>query len=105
MSRITKFLNQKCCVEPYKVDAQGKAELNMFGEIQYEAGVTCKCRHEISFQDVQVSNGNIVKSTARYFLDEKQEIKADYRIDGRAVLSVTSYVNAVGAIEGYEVYV
>ena len=105
MSRMTKFLNQKCTVEPYKVDAKGNAELNMFGEIQYLPGVQCKCRHEIAFQDVQVSNGNIVKSTARYFLDEKQEIRADYRIDGRAVLSVSSYVNAIGAIEGYEVYV
>ena len=105
MSRMTKFLNQTCVVEPYKVDAQGNAVLNMFGELQYAEGVSCRCRHEISFQNVQVANGSVVKSTARYFLDEKQEIKTDYRIDGRAVVSVSSYVNAFGGLEGYEVYV
>ena len=105
MSRMTKFLNQRCYVEPYKADAQGRAELNMFGEIQYSPGLTCRCRHEMSFQDVQVANGSIVKSTARYFLDGKHEIKADYRIDGRAVLAVMAYVNAAGSVEGYEVYV
>lgn len=105
MSRMTKFLNQKCLVEPYEVDSEGNARINQFGDIQYRTPVTCRCRHEIAFQDVQVTNGSIVKSASRYFLDEKQEIKADYRIDGRAVLSVTSYVNAAGAIEGYEVFV
>ena len=105
MSRMTKFLRQKCVVAPYKIDAHGQPKANEFGEIEYGNPITCKCRHEISFQDVQVSNGNIVKSTSRYFLDESFEIKADYLIDGRAVLNVRSYVNPLGRIEGYEVYV
>ena len=105
MSRMTKFLNQKCVVEPYEVDSQGAARIDQFGDIQYKKPVSCRCRHEISFQDVQVPTGSIIKSTSRYFLDEKLEVKADYRIDGHAVLLVTSYVNAKGALEGYEVYV
>ena len=105
MSRMTKFLNQKCVIEPYKLDDQGLALTNEFGEIQYAEGISCKCRHEVVSKDVQVANGSIVKSMSRYFLDEANEIKADYLIDGRAVLTVISYVNAAGAIEGYEVYV
>lgn len=105
MSRMTKFLNQKCAVSPYQLDEQGEPQVNQFGELEYLPSVMCKCRHEISFQDIQVSNGSVVKSTARYFLDDTQEVKADYLIDGRAVLSVISYVNALGKVEGYEVYV
>lgn len=105
MSLMTKFLRQTCVVRPYKADNQGQPKLNQFGEILYEEDVPCKCRHEISYQDVQVTNGSIVKSTSRYFLDESLEIKADYLIDGRAVLSVSSFVNQLGRTEGYEVYV
>lgn len=105
MSRMTKFLRQVCAVETYEVDDQGLPKHNQFGEILYNVPVKCKCRHEIAFQDVQVTNGSIVKSASRYFMDNSIEIKADYRIDGRAVLSVTSYVNQLGQVEGYEVYV
>ena len=105
MSRMTKFLRQKCRVQPYEVDAAGKPVYNDFGELQYQPAKICNCRHEISFQDVQTSSGQLVKSTSRYFLDESLEIKADYKIDGRAVLSVSSYVNGLGLCEGYEVYV
>ena len=105
MSRMTKFLRQQCQVQPYQVNEAGEPVFNDFGELQYMQARTCKCRHEISFQDVQTSNGQLVKSTSRYFLDESLEIKADYKIDGRAVLSVSSYVNGLGLCEGYEVYV
>ena len=105
MSRMTKFLRQSCAVEAYQVDSSGQPKHNQFGEILYEEPVTCRCRHEIAFQDVQVTNGSIVKSASRYYLDGSLEIKADYRIDGRAVLTVTSYVNQLGQVEGYEVYV
>lgn len=105
MSRITKYLRQDCLVQPYKVNAQGNPETNDFGEIQYQDPVKCKCRNEISYKDVQTSNGQIVKSTSRYYLDEKQELKADYLIDGRAILAISTYVDQKGGIEGYEVYV
>lgn len=105
MSRMTKFLRQKCSVQPYRVDGAGKPALNDFGELQYESAKTCKCRHEVSFKDVQTANGQLVRSTSRYFLDESVEIKADYRIDGREVLSVSTYINGLGQCEGYEVYV
>lgn len=105
MSRMTKFLKQTCSVEAYQVGQDGEPQLNKFGEILYSSAVSCKCRREECFQDVMTSNGHIVKSVARYFLDDSQEIKANYRIDGHAVLEVRSYINQFGQNEGYEIYV
>lgn len=105
MSRMTKFLRQQCLVQPYEVDAKGEPVLNDYGELQYGSAKSCKCRHEVAFRDIQTANGQLVSSTSRYFLDESVEIKADYKIDGREVLSVSTYVNGFGQCEGYEVYV
>lgn len=105
MSRMTKFLRQECQVEKYVETDEGNAETNRFGEIQYQPPIICKCRHEVCFRDVQDANGSVVKSVARYFLDEKIELKADYRIDGRVIITVESYINERGKVEGYEVYV
>lgn len=105
MSRMTKFLKQTCQVEQYQVTEDGNAETNRFGEIIYQDPIKCKCRHEVCFKDVQDANGSVVKSVARYFLDEKVELKADYRIDGRVIITVETYINQLGKIEGYEVYV
>lgn len=105
MSRMTKFLKQRCKVEVYDVDKKGDAETNRFGEIIYKPPVECKCRHEVFFKDILTENGSMVKSVSRYFLDESLEIKADYRIDGKVVLSVESYINEHGRVEGYEVHV
>lgn len=105
MSRMTKFLRQKCLVQPYQVDEKGQPVLNDFGELQYEPAKTCKCRHEVAFKDIQDSNGQIIKSQSRYFLDETTKIKANYKIDGKVVVDVSTYVNGLGLCEGYEVYV
>lgn len=105
MSRMTKFLKQTCKVEAYKVDESGNPAQNRFGEIAYEEPVVCKCRREQIVKDIQTQNGSLVRSTARYFLDEKFELKADYRIDGHVLLIVEEYTNERGLCEGYEVYV
>lgn len=104
MSRMTKFLKQTCALEIYQLGADGSPLLNDFGEIQYNAPITCRCRRERCIQDVATSNGAILKSASRYFLDESTPILADYRIDGRVVLQVADYVNGLGRTEGYEVY-
>lgn len=105
MSRMTKFLKQTCRVEIYKVTEDGNVEQNRFGEIMYEAPIEVKCRHEHSTKTFQVANGSLVRSISRYFLDEKLEIKPNYRIDGHVVISVEEYVNERGNCEGFEVYV
>lgn len=105
MSRMTKFLRQTCSVQPYQVDGNGNPILNDFGELQYQPVKSCRCRHEVAFKDVQSYNGQIIKSQSRYFLDGSLEIKANYKIDGKLVLEVSTYVNGLGLCEGYEVYV
>lgn len=105
MSRMTKFLRQECLVQPYEVDAKGQPVLNDYGELQYGPAKSCKCRHEVAFQDIQTANGRLVRSTSRYFLDDSMEIKVDYKVDSKEVLSVSTYVNSLGQREGYEVYV
>jgi hypothetical protein len=77
----------------------------MFGEIQYQAPVTLKCRRETAHEDVQTTNGSIVRATTVYYLDDAVPILAGYRIDSHVVVSVTDYVNSQGLVEGYEVYV
>ena len=105
MSRMTKFLKQVCQVEAYEVTEEGNPERNRFGEIIYQEPEARKCRREKIVKDVQTANGSIIRSNARYFLDESMEIRADYRIDGHVVLTVEEYTNEHGKCEGYEVYV
>lgn len=105
MSRMTKFLKQECQVEQYVLTENGDPEQNRFGEIVYQEPITLKCRREKTVKDVQTANGSLIRSTTRYFLDEKVEIKADYRIDGHVVLTAEEYINERGLCEGYEVYV
>lgn len=104
MSRMTKFLKQKCSLEQYVVE-NGQPKHNAFGELQYQPSVQLKCRHEMSTKDVQTANGSVVRTTSVYYVDESVPILADYKIDGHVVISVISYVNALGNVEGYEVYV
>lgn len=106
MSRMTKYLKQTCKVTPFVVDtATGKAELNKFGEIQYQRPVVCKCRHEIIIKDIQTQNGQLITSTSRYFLDESFPLRAGYLLDGEPIINIETYINEMGRIEGYEAYV
>lgn len=104
MSRMTKFLKQRVWLEKY-VEEDGQPKMNMFGELEYQEPISIKCRHEMSHRDIQTENGSIVRATSVYYLDETVEIKSNYKLDGHVVVSVISYVNGLGAVEGYEVYV
>lgn len=104
MSRMTKFLRQKCRLEKY-IEENGQPKLNDFGEFQYDSPLVVKCRHEVSYRDVQTANGSIIRTTSVYYFDESHEIKPDYRIEGKVVVSVKGYINGLGNVEGYEVYV
>lgn len=105
MSRMTKFLKQKCKVEVYERDLDGYPEHNRFGELIYKPATVHRCRREKATEDIQTTNGSIVRAIDRYFLDEKLELFPDYRIDGHVVLTVREYTNERGTVEGYEVYV
>ena len=105
MSRISKYLKQYCTYEKLKRDENGKVLLDKFGEPHYENPISIKCRRETTFQDVQTSTGAIVKSSTRYFTDDKQSIQIDDKLDGKAVLKTQEYINQFGKSEGCESYV
>ncbi len=105
MSRITKYLRQKCTYEKLKLDDKGNTLLDKFGEPQYEAPEVIKCRREETVQDVQTNTGAILKSTTCYFTDEKHSIHANDKLDGNPILKVQEYTNQSGVAEGYESYV
>ena len=105
MSRITKYLKQKCTYEKLKRTEDGKILLDKFGEPQHEAPEIIKCRREDNVQDVQTSTGAILKCSTRYFTDDKHTIQAGDKLDGKAVLKVLGYTNQFGNTEGFESYV
>ncbi len=105
MSRMTKYLKQKCTYEKLMRDANGKVLLDKFGEPKYETPVVINCRRETTIQDVQTNTGAILKSSTRYFTDDKHSIQANDKLDGNTVLKVQEYTNQFGVAEGYESYV
>lgn len=104
MSRMTKFLHQQCLVQPYELDEEGNPLLNRFGELIYQDPVVCPCRKETVVKDVETSNGSVLRSSFRVFLDERMPIRPDYLVDGKIILSMEEYINEKGKVEGYEVY-
>lgn len=105
MSRMTKFLRQTCQYEQCVHKADGSAKLDKYGEPQYEPPVRIKCRKETLIQDVQTNTGAILKSTTRYFVDNRYHIRASDKFDGKCVLKVVEYTNQSGKVEGFECYV
>ena len=102
MSRMTKFLKQKCTFEAAVRNASGEIALNKYGEAEYEAPMTLRCRRERTTKDVLTANGSVVRSASIYYTDESQVIRPDDTIDGRVVLSVKEYTNELGLTEGFE---
>lgn len=105
MSRMSKYLKQKCTYEKMVCDESGNALLDKFGEPQYESSKVIKCRRETYIQDVQTSTGAILKSSTRYFTDDKQPIKAGDKLGGKPVLRVQEYIDQFGVSEGFESHV
>lgn len=105
MSRMTKYLKQKCTYEKAKRDDSGNIVHDRYGEPQHEPAKVIKCRREESVQDIQTSTGSILKSSTRYFTDDGQVIQAGDRLDGKQVIKAHTYTNQFGATEGFESYV
>lgn len=105
MSRMTKFLKQTCRYETALRNPNGEIETNEYGETLYDTPVMVKCRREGVIRDVATSNGFIIKSVSRYFVDNTVAARVGDRIDNSVIAAVEDYVNQYGVIEGYEVYV
>jgi hypothetical protein len=102
---MTKYLKQKCTYEKAKRDENGNILHDKFGDPQYEASEIIKCRKEETIQDVQTNTGAILKSTTRYFTDDKHTIQSGDKLGGKPVLKVHEYINQFGSAEGFESYV
>lgn len=105
MSRMTKFLRQKCSVKRASKKDDGTVELDKFGEPVYMPAVLCNCRRERVSEDVQTTNGAIVRSSTRYFLDGTYAVDVEDLIDDKTILTMEEYINSSGTLEGYEIYV
>lgn len=105
MSRMSKYLKQKCTYERLKLDEDGKTLLDKFGEPQYEAPKVINCRFEKTIQEVQTNTGAVLSSSIRFFTDNKQTIQAGDKLGGRPVIKVQEYINQFGIAEGFESYV
>ena len=105
MSRMSKYLRQKCTYEKLQRGMDGSILLDKFGDPLYEPAVTIKCRRETFVQEVQTNTGAILKSSTRYFTDDRQTIQANDKLDGKAVLKIEEYTNQFGITEGFESYV
>lgn len=100
MSRITKYLKQSC-----QLSAVGDTTMNKYGELQYAPEITLVCRREPCTRDIQTTNGAIVRSTDRYYLDARRIIHNDDLLDGKVILQINGLVDQFGKLVGYECYV
>lgn len=105
MSRMSKYLHQKCQHAALKVDEAGKPILNQYGEPEYLPPVTVKCRRERSAQDVETTDGRIVRSTSVYYIDEKTTLQVNDKLDDKVILTLTEYTGSTGVCEGWMAYV
>ena len=70
---MTKFLKQTCTFEAAVRDASGEIALNRYGEAEYLAPITLKCRRERTTKDVLTANGSVVRSASIYYTDEDRK--------------------------------
>lgn len=105
MSRLSKYLRQKCSYEKAQRNSTGDIVFDKYGEPLYEPPVLVKCRCEVTMKDVQTSTGAVVQSSIRYFTDDTHQIRVGDKLDNKHVLIVQEYINQFGTVEGFEVYV
>ncbi len=106
MSRLTKYLKQFATYQRVQRDEfTGDPVLDQYGKPLYDESVDIKCRKQQVSDDVQTSNGSIVRSSSQYYLDLDTTVTIEDLLDGRVVLQVEDYVGATGRHEGYFVRV
>lgn len=105
MSRITKYFKQTCAFVPATRSSTNAITTNKYGEITYATPKTVCCRHEVCIKDIETKDGELIKSSDRYFLDNSNTIQVGDTLDGRPIIVASSLVNESGETEGYECYV
>ena len=105
MSRMTKYLKQTCTLQQVVRDSVGRAVLDKYGEVSYTSPHTVVCRRERYVKDILTTNGRLIKSSSRYYIDVDYQIRADDLLDGNPVVALEEYTNEQGKCEGFELYV
>lgn len=106
MSRMTKFLMQTALITFVDRDSNGDPKLDDYGDPIYKKStIKVKCRRERTTKDVLSTGGAASVSTTKYFLDNSVNVDIGDKIDGKVILTVSDYVNAIGTSEGWEVTV
>lgn len=105
MSLMTKFLKQKCKFTQCQRNEAGEPIRDEYGEPMFMEPINLSCRCERITKDVLTTNGSVIKSTSRYFLDTSYDVQVGDLLDGRPISSVSDFINAQGVSEGYECYV
>ena len=82
-----------------------QAMLDKYGEVSYTSPQTVACRRERYVKDILTTNGRLIKSSSRYYIDVDYQIRADDLLDGNPVVALEEYTNEQGKCEGFELYV
>lgn len=99
MSRMLKYLNQRCTLQSVKIDSNGEPEMDGYGDLAYDAIKLIPCRREKYVRDVETATGAVLKSSTEYYTISS--IGINDKLDGKVVLSVEEYTNSIGGTEGY----
>lgn len=105
MSRISKYLRQKCTLQRCLRDTKGEIVRNSYGEPQYDEELVIPCRREVRTQKVMTTDGSILTATSVYYLDPHDLVSVEDLVDGHVVLTVTEYTGSSGLLEGIQVTV
>lgn len=103
MGRMTKYLRQTAVIEHVALNSDGKPKLDAYGQPEYTAPVTVKCRKEPYRGRASTGYGQYVNYATTYYFDETTKINSGDRVDGQEVHSITDYVDGLGNLVGYQV--
>ena len=103
MGKLTKYLKQTAVIENVALNIDGKPKLDAYGQPEYSAPITVKCRKEPYQGRASTSYGQYVNFSTTYYFDESTKISSGDRVDGHEVQNITDYIDGLGNLVGYQV--
>lgn len=104
MSRMTKYLHQRCVLEKLVRNEQGEPLLDKYGEKTYQEPQELKCRRQRESRTVSTSDGLLLSIGMSYHIDEKVEPGVGDKIDGVEIAEISDYIDGRGVCYGYRCY-
>ena len=103
MGRMTKYLKQTAVVEHHVRNEDGTAKLDAYGQPEFHAPITVRCRKEPYQARATTSYGTFVNYTNTYYFDETVKVRNGDKVDGHEIQSVEEYIDGLGKLVGYRV--